>query len=52
MTQYVRSVLRPLLANRALLGQVARILPIIYVVQAGVGIAIGFGYALWLIYSN
>ena len=27
-----------------------RILAIIYVVQAGVGIAAGIGYAVWLLY--
>jgi hypothetical protein len=27
-----------------------RILAVIYVVQAGVGIALGFAYAVWLLY--
>jgi hypothetical protein len=51
MTQYVRNVFRPIFAKR-LLVQVARILSIIYLVQAGLGITAGFAYAIWLIYSN
>jgi hypothetical protein len=52
MTQYVRNVFRPIFAKRLLLVQVARILSIIYLVQAGLGITAGFAYAIWLIYSN
>jgi len=52
MTQYVRSALRPILAKCPPLVHVARILVIIYLAQAGVGIAVGVAYALWLIYLN
>jgi len=28
-----------------------RVIAIIYVLQAGIGIALGFAYALWLLYG-
>ena len=50
MKQYLHRAFKPFLVKCPAMAQVARVLTIVYLAQAGVGVAIGVAYALWLIY--